>query len=70
LIFVGSKRTAQENGGLSTTGDKRPSWTIFGKVSQNMETVLFKEKFTDWPDAGRLIKVKEPTGKPKHSVSP
>jgi supervillin len=31
--------------------DKRPHWTLFGRFSQNVETILFKEKFFDWPSA-------------------
>ena len=28
----------------------RPKWTLFGRQSQNVETNLFKAKFTDWPN--------------------
>ncbi|CAL1545203.1 unnamed protein product, partial [Lymnaea stagnalis] len=45
----------EDHGGLPVKADKRPSWTIFGKVSQNMETILFREKFADWPDSSRII---------------
>ena len=33
----------------------RPDWTILGRINSNMETVLFREKFTDWPDKTRVI---------------
>ncbi|XP_030021747.2 supervillin isoform X2 [Manduca sexta] len=36
----------------------RPEWAILSKVTQHMESILFKEKFLDWPDYTRVIKVK------------
>ena len=47
--------------GLKLTKDmlkseNRPAWHLFGRINQNMETVLFKEKFLNWPDKSRLIK--------------
>jgi supervillin len=50
---------------LIPKGTKRPSWAILGKVNQNMETILFREKFLNWPDKSRLIKEKENVGKKK-----
>lgn len=46
-----------DKGGLPKKSDKRPGWAICGKVIAKMETLLFKEKFFDWPEASRLIQV-------------
>ena len=49
-----------DEGGYPLKADHRPDWALLGKVNANMETTAFKEKFIDWPDSSRLIKVKEP----------
>lgn len=35
--------------------DNRPSWTLLGRINSCMETILFREKFLDWPDKSRVI---------------
>ncbi|XP_059054071.1 uncharacterized protein LOC131848282 isoform X2 [Achroia grisella] len=40
------------------SSSNRPEWAILSKVTQHMESILFKEKFLDWPDYSRVIKVK------------
>ncbi|XP_067938256.1 supervillin-like [Watersipora subatra] len=49
-----------EAGGLPKKANTRPDWAICGKVTANMETILFKEKFYDWPEKSRLIQTKDP----------
>ncbi|KAL5006122.1 hypothetical protein ScPMuIL_017280 [Solemya velum] len=49
----------EEVGGAVNVSSSRPAWCLFGKTNHNMETILFREKFQDWPDTSRLIKVKD-----------
>lgn len=58
--YQGARESADQ---ASKVSSNRPEWAIFSKVTQHMETILFKEKFIDWPDYSRVIKVKSPENK-------
>ncbi|CAF0986323.1 unnamed protein product [Rotaria sp. Silwood1] len=51
-----------KNEQTSQTGTKRPEWCIFGKQNQNVETLLFKGKFYDWPSYFQEVKSVLDTG--------
>ena len=36
----------------------RPSWALFTRINEGSEILLLREKFSDWPEPGRIIKMK------------
>ncbi|XP_065188656.1 supervillin-like isoform X2 [Sycon ciliatum] len=45
------------------SGKSRPSWALLMSCKDGSETILFRSKFSDWPDPGKVIKTRAPASK-------
>ncbi|KAM8877906.1 supervillin [Synchiropus picturatus] len=53
------------NEDVPAQGESRPSWALFGRLSEHNETALFREKFLDWAE-----RKKEESAAPEEVKSP
>lgn len=67
-VTVASVLGARDENQAPLKAATRPEWGLFAKITQHTESILFKEKFLDWPDETRLIRVRTSTP-PKTSES-
>uniref|UniRef100_A0A8C9XS95 Supervillin d n=1 Tax=Sander lucioperca TaxID=283035 RepID=A0A8C9XS95_SANLU len=51
-------------------GEGRPSWTLFGRLSEHNETSLFREKFLDWAERKKEEAAQAEEIKPRASTYP
>ncbi len=55
--------------GTSELTGTRPEWGFAGRVNHKMETSLFREKFLDWPDGAKVVRVKEDVAKMDRAIT-
>ncbi|KAI9588659.1 hypothetical protein GQX74_004504 [Glossina fuscipes] len=60
----------RDNYNFLKCSNRRGDWCILGKITQNMETCLFKEKFSDWPEIEREDLEKDYLVNGVHAVKP
>ncbi|XP_076662287.1 supervillin isoform X1 [Halictus rubicundus] len=53
--MIGRRNASQID---SKSAKVRPKWCLLAKLTQHVETVLFREKFLDWPNASGIIRVR------------
>lgn len=54
ISILGDRKTKT----VKNQSSSRPEWALISKITQHGETILFREKFLDWPDFSLVIKVK------------
>lgn len=51
--MCGARQTQGGSTKQPKSGATKPDWCILAKMTQHMETILFREKFLDWPEYER-----------------
>lgn len=68
-VTVASVLGVRKDSQVPLKANSRPEWGLFAKITQHTETILFREKFLDWPDETRLIRVRNNSSPQKTSES-
>ncbi|KAL6422276.1 hypothetical protein ACFW04_010559 [Cataglyphis niger] len=53
--IIGSRKNMNSS---VKSAKSRPEWCLLAKLTQHVETILFREKFLDWPNVTNVIKAR------------
>lgn len=56
--MIGDRSNDSHANPLAKSAKNRPEWCLLAKLTQHVETILFREKFLDWPTVTGTIKTR------------
>ncbi|XP_011642460.1 supervillin-like [Pogonomyrmex barbatus] len=56
--MIGSRNDDSRTSPMAKSAKNRPEWCLLAKLTQHVETILFREKFLDWPNVTNAIKTR------------
>ncbi|KAF7991845.1 hypothetical protein HCN44_010646 [Aphidius gifuensis] len=57
--IIGNRQLNTSSNNNIKKSNKRPNWCLLVKLTQHMETILFREKFLDWPNTNDIINIRK-----------
>jgi len=56
--MIGNRNSDSHTKPSAKFAKSRPEWCLLAKLTQHVETILFREKFLDWPNVTSAIKTR------------
>lgn len=57
--MIGNRNSDSRTNPSEKFAKNRPRWCLLAKLTQHVETILFREKFLDWPNVTGVVKTRD-----------